>query len=165
MGKVILSHFGRRPLEFNAGRKYHPVNNFKPLGLWLSDEKDHGWAAWCRGEDWNLDGLKHESKFICDTSRWAVLDSAFKIVEFTEKYHLVKYGFYSEIDWRRVEKKFAGILISPYQWSLRMDDRVHWYYGWDCASGCVWDLTTVERIEAPRIEGAIPTAAISASHG
>jgi hypothetical protein len=21
-----------------------------------------------------------------------------------------------------------------------------WYYGWDCASGCIWDTSVIERV-------------------
>jgi hypothetical protein len=27
-----------------------------------------------------------------------------------------------------------------------VDDNCGWYYGWDCASGCIWDSAAVERV-------------------
>lgn len=27
---------------------------------------------------------------------------------------------------------------------MRLDNRCTWYYGWDCASGCIWDKDAIE---------------------
>ena len=29
----------------------------------------------------------------------------------------------------------------------RLDMETRWYYGWDCASGCVWDASAVQSVE------------------
>ena len=47
------------------------------------------------------------------------------------------------IDWHAVAQAYAGIEIAPYCWSLRFEYEFLWYYGWDCASGCVWELSAV----------------------
>lgn len=39
---------------------------------------------------------------------------------------------------RGVAKDYDGIEIAPYQESLRYD--LEWYYGWDVASGCIWNF-------------------------
>ena len=49
------------------------------------------------------------------------------------------------INWPAVAERYGGILITPYQWSHRMS--LHWYCGWDCASGCVWDLSQIKSVE------------------
>lgn len=41
------------------------------------------------------------------------------------------------IDWLRVKTQYGGIEIAPYQWKRRLSS--FWYYGWDCASGAIWD--------------------------
>ena len=48
-------------------------------------------------------------------------------------------------DWARVGEAYPGIIIAPYIWSRRLDGPM-WYYGWDCASGCVWDPSVVRSI-------------------
>jgi hypothetical protein len=40
------------------------------------------------------------------------------------------------IDWYKVGERYQAIEITPYFWERRLKFR--WYYGWDCASGCVW---------------------------
>lgn len=49
---------------------------------------------------------------------------------------------YLAIDWSAVAAQYGGILIAPYQWKRRLE--LTWYYGWDCASGCAWDLSLIE---------------------
>jgi hypothetical protein len=48
-----------------------------------------------------------------------------------------------EIEWGEVAKHYGGIEICPYQSSRRYSS---WYYGWDVASGCVWDSSAIKEI-------------------
>jgi hypothetical protein len=41
------------------------------------------------------------------------------------------------------------LLITPYIWSCRLD--FNWYYTWDCASGCFWDVSCLHRIPTPTL--------------
>ena len=50
------------------------------------------------------------------------------------------------IQWDRVAERYQGIVITPYIWSRRLEPETHWYYPWDCASGCIWDGEAVESI-------------------
>jgi hypothetical protein len=144
---MILSHFTNKKFIFNP-EKFYPLtrNHNKPYGLWLSDESDHGWRTWCRSEKYRLTRLRCHSKFNCDTSNWLVLRSSSEIKSFTETYQSSDNDYYS-IDWMRVQKEFKGILITPYQWQCRLNQKSRWYYSWDCASACVWDLTTITQIK------------------
>ena len=51
------------------------------------------------------------------------------------------------IDWPKVAERYDGIIIAPYQWSRRLDGPM-WYYGWDCASGCVWRARAVLELKS-----------------
>lgn len=46
------------------------------------------------------------------------------------------------IAWTAVADRWDGIIIAPYQWTRRYD--LAWYYGWDCASGCIWNLDAID---------------------
>lgn len=159
-----LNHYTQKPFEFNPRHGYRPCGsepNFKPVGLWLSDcSSDDGWKDWCETQQWNLSGITYKTEFICDISAWKVLRTTDEIVAFTDEYY-VRSGRDSEIistikresiDWPRVMREFPGILITPYNWPCR--HRFMWYYGWDCASACVWDLSTVEPVDEVRIRDA-----------
>jgi hypothetical protein len=64
--------------------------------------------------------------------------------------HQKPYGYYT-IDWFKVVRNFPGIIIAPYLWERRNSNGFNWdscwYYGWDCASGCIWDLRCIESFE------------------
>lgn len=52
--------------------------------------------------------------------------------------------------------RYDGIVITPYVWSMRLDRSAFWYYGWDCASGCIWNASAVaELVPLP----VVPTSA------
>lgn len=147
-----LSHYSDhevvalRPREPRVG-----WDGFKPQGLWVSvdGEESWGWREWCRSEDYPLGRVRHRVD-LREGCGILVLDSVAAMLEFTDRYEDKSRS--SEIfggrhiDWKRVMREWPGILIPQYQWSLRMD--LWWYYPWDCASGCIWDVETcVQTIE------------------
>jgi tRNA nucleotidyltransferase/poly(A) polymerase len=55
-------------------------------------------------------------------------------------------GLDKMIDWPTVASHYAGIEICPYRADKRNDDDAFWYYGWDVASGCVWNSSGVKEV-------------------
>lgn len=53
-------------------------------------------------------------------------------------------------DWIDVASRYSGIEIAPYQWKRRIHPSTFWYYTWDCASGCIWDLSAIKKFEVAR---------------
>lgn len=145
---MILSHFTERPFELYPQKRYPKLINGKPHGLWLSDEYDYGWKQWCQDNEFRLETLACQQDFECNLENWLVLKTCKEILQFTEQYryrdeiNLFRSEFF--INWPEIQKQYGGILITPYQWAIRMD--LMWYYGWDCASACVWDLTTIKPV-------------------
>jgi hypothetical protein len=121
----------------------------KPHGLWLSIEDyedDQNWKTWCEGEEFRLDTLKYRySVRIKDNSDILMLGTTQEIVDFGRKYALGdRKDYIPEIRWDVIMEKYDGIIIAPYNWECRMPSETMWYYGWDCASGCVWNMDCVE---------------------
>ena len=144
---MILSHFSYNPLRFDPRLTYAMDAWNKPVGLWLSDESQRqSWSAWCRAEEYATAGLRYRTDFSCDTEKWSVLDDEDKVVAFGETFTDPMNPEGLKIDWPRVAGRYSGIIISPYQWNMRLHTRARWYYGWDCASACVWDLSTIKQI-------------------
>lgn len=125
----------------------------KPMGLWVSDEEDYGWSQWC---DDNLfrdtsKQLMYEVK-LRSNSNVLRINSSEHLRLFSEEYAFsldadseesTEYeGYLRIIDWELVSKTYQGIIITPYQWNCRTE--LMWYYGWDCASGCIWDKNAIE---------------------
>lgn len=115
----------------------------KPIGLWfsVSGNGHYGWYEWCQDNDFNLDRLSvvHELTLAPD-ARVLRITTARQLKEFTKVYAtpLLPPTRLNVIEWGRVAEEYDGIVIAPYLAECRLDDRLFWYYGWDCASGCVW---------------------------
>jgi len=150
----ILSHFSESSFTLDPSRTYQEkelYNPTKPVGFWLSDESDFGWSKWCTNENFSLHRLTCRQDFECDLSKWLVLSNTKAILDFTEQYKMEelpsKYSFrFSHINWNKVKAEYGGILITPCDYSAQMDIRAFWYSNWDCASACVWDLTTLRSL-------------------
>ena len=135
---------------------------FKPRGLWFSPVgAENSWEDWCRGEDFNIEGLAHRHVLDLDETNLKMITSVAELDHFSIEYGRDAWGpdndksfVYWMINWRRLQREgYKGIVISPYQWSRRLDmGRGHgcvsdWYYPWDCASGCVWDSSAIRSVE------------------
>lgn len=122
----------------------------KPNGFWVSVAGPHDWPAYLvglRGTRGAVPAYRHRIELAPD-ARILTLDSAEAILAFSRDHGLasihgtpVPPG--DAIDWDLVEREWQGIIIAPYQPTLRRDPRTRWYYGWDCASGCIWDPAAI----------------------
>lgn len=118
------------------------IIDVKPKGLWYGVNED--WLRWCKSEQPNwIYPYNFELKI--NFSKIIVIKNYEQLKQFTEKYK--DYDSFSmvdyQIDWYKVAKKYSGIEISPYIYEARF--RVRWYYGWDCASGCVWKKDAIRK--------------------
>ncbi len=143
-----LIHYSKAPLESVASKDQYDAPGMKPEGLWLSVGK--AWQEWCEGEEFSLGNLERRYSIkLSSNARLLLLTTESSIRAFSDKY-----GRESEyrgettgslyVDWQRLAKQWQGIIIAPYQWRCRLD--LIWYYGWDCASGCVWDKEAIASI-------------------
>jgi hypothetical protein len=114
----------------------------KPKGLWYACGFD--WVEWCEGENFRLEGIKHKFVLDIDFSDILVLDNNEKILDFSKKYGSDTKHEYVMINWKKVSEDYSGLEICPYSWGLRM--KLMWYYGWDVASGCIWNKDVVINI-------------------
>jgi hypothetical protein len=143
-------HYSTKPLVKINGMRQKQKADGKPVGLWYSMPGEDGWAEWCRSAEFHLDSLAVETELKVDPSGMLVLTSLDELDTFHDAYSvpLTPGVCPHNIDWPRVAEEYAGIEISPYQWERRLEPGWLWYYGWDCASGCVWDAGAVEIIRS-----------------
>ena len=141
----------------------------KPGGLWYSC--GNGWLDWCLAESFGFGPYLFE---VCvDMDKIKVISNVEEFDEFAleygvsynqylRKYHPeaardqvelppINYGHRivrDYIDWGNFLEKegFYGIEINPYLWKRRLDGGM-WYYGWDCASGVIWNKDAVTSVE------------------
>lgn len=108
-----------------------------------------GWMTWCEANDYGSYGRSHfatEFRFRKDADV-LLISTEDELLAFTSEFRS-NFPSTSFIDWVAVAARYRGIVIAPYQWSLRLDRRCGWYYSWDVASACVWDVSCLERIDA-----------------
>ena len=159
MSELRLLHYSAKPLGRVRAVPQQNHDPFKPSGLWVSVEGDDDWLSWCQAEGYRTHALAHvhqvslrpsaHVKIIRGTDELDAFDGEFMLDNpslggLGDKFHA--------IDWRRVASLHQGIIIAPYVWSRR--HTFLWYYGWDCASGCIWDpaaIAAVRCVHAPAV--------------
>lgn len=145
-----LSHFSDDPVErmLFAHQDGKGVGVYKPCGLWISVDGPDDWPSWCKDENFrDVDEQYRYAVHLAKRHRVLVLDTLHEMIAFNREYR-VDVGFlHDQIDWARVAQDHDGVIIAPYHWDLRLENDFFWYYGWDCASGCIWHPRAVERLE------------------
>ena len=142
----------------NTPRYVQPLGP-KPRGFWFDVDGD--WLRWVLGEGYETDGSWHKPYWyeIVLPPRLCYVGSVAALDEFTKFYAVPIHEAppavnQYQIDWPRLAAEFDGIVIAPYQWSRR--NSLMWYYGWDCASGCIWrnqDRVEIKRVAVEVVRG------------
>ena len=138
------------PLVFDPTRRYDQADNFfKPRGLWVSHEPEvdsWGWKDWCLSESFR--DVSHRSIVTVKSGGILLIETVSALLDFAQEFRIIlpRYAIDDRIDWPRVVAAYSGIIIAPYQWSVRNEQM--WYYPWDCASGCIWNLDAIESVVA-----------------
>lgn len=147
-----LHHYSDKPVVLDRACRYESSGAYKPPGLWVSVPGEDDWPAWCRAEDFCVEKLAVAHRVtLAAEANVLLLTTAKELDAFATKFghvpeHMRQLSFkYAEIDWAAVARSWQGLVIAPYQHSRRFT--YHWYYGWDCASGVLWDLRAVASVE------------------
>lgn len=144
-------HYSAAPLgELHSTNPLKEDFPMKPFGLWFSVEIEglsDGWKEWCEIESFALDALAHQTEIIFkEDARILRISNIDELDEFTKQYNNPN-GLLPNralgIKWDVVAESYQGIIIAPYIWERRLHIDTTWYYGWDCASGCVWDVSAI----------------------
>lgn len=154
---MILEHYADTEITLDRDRTYtqpSPRTYSKPRGFWVSVKGEDDWPSWCRNEGFAPHRLSvRHSVVLSSTENILQLTSIEALDAFTRTYGLAErksYGSHSwtdmAIDWSCVAGEYDGVLIAPYQWGRRMG--LDWYYGWDVASGCIWNLSAIKSVSA-----------------
>lgn len=156
-----LRHYTAAPFVLDREMAYEqrtPITHAKPRGLWVSVLGEDDWPSWCREENFGADRLEFEHEVtLTDGAGVIVVDTLEALKAFEAQWGIRESKSYRStsgafehswvdvsIDWQAVQREHAGIIIAPYQWAARLEH--DWYYGWDVASGCIWDLTAIESV-------------------
>ena len=154
-----FEHYSSAAVEFDPDFDYseYVKRRDKPTGFWVSVAGEDDWPSWCRSEEFrDIDNSVRHDVILSPSANLLVLDTTTSMREFDAEYGVldsIEYRGYA-IDWPRLYGEYDGIVIAPYQWSERHGD-LGWYYTWDCASGCVWNLHAIVSVTAAPIRQAV----------
>lgn len=146
IGKMVkeqtlkLYHYSEQPLK-EVQKPENKYKYFKPNGLWVSDDDDYSWKEWCKDNDFRVEKLKYKTEIILKPcANILIIDTLDKLDAFHNEYDGDNDRF--GLAWPLVAERYDGIIISPYRHERRL--QYLWYYGWDCASGCIWNPDVIE---------------------
>jgi hypothetical protein len=151
-----LVHYSNRPLGevYACEQLEFPVS--KPHGLWVSvDGGGGGWRKWCLKEDWGQEYLAVATQVILvPNANILHIATSAELAAFTRRFggalspNLQAMGLYG-IHWKAVAEQYDGVVIAPYRWKSSMfHSKLSWYWGWDCACGCIWQPRAVAEVYA-----------------
>jgi hypothetical protein len=162
-------HWAQNPVTLQR-MTYPQMGHPKPNGFWF--DVNGSWKRWCDAVQFGPEALHfRHTVTILDTSRILILKDAKDIDLFTRRFghdltgHIMPLQSHEELDqftgqygkdlfkdilgqftnyimWGEVTKEYSGIIISPY--SRARSQTYLWYYGWNCAGGCIWDTDIIE---------------------
>lgn len=135
----------------DAKQKY--VADYKPKGLWY--QLNDSWKEWCSYEmpHW-LQDYNYEYILEIDYTNILVITNEIELILFHEEYKKsIDISLSLKlIDWEKVSKKYKGIEITNYLYSMRFERDFMWYYPWDVASGCIWDKSAIKLFKQIKYE-------------
>lgn len=146
--RVEIHHLEIMPYNQNTYDWEGKIWQTKPVGLWLSLNDD--WKQWCLSENFMIEDLKYEYEvFLHNNANILYLHTPKELFSFTQKY---PFKYESDrntrwLDWNKVKEEYQGIIIPKYLCECRLSRKSSWYYGWDCASGCIWDITCIKEFK------------------
>lgn len=155
-----LRHFAHEPvMEFDREYAYpkleRPSTYSKPVGFWFSNEDSaDGWKTWCASENFYSERLENEHVVeLAEDATILYLRTVEEMRAFQVKYgrQIDPHDFYRTLSapytimWDLVALDYQGIVIPRYMYEARWG--MEWYYTWDVASGCVWDLSAIKSVE------------------
>lgn len=152
-----LRHYADKQVTLDRSRVYRQLEYVrpytKPVGFWVSVLGEDDWPSWCMSEEFQIESLAFEHAVtIADGANILLLGTATALDRFTEEFgvrtvHSLNGSVWTNvhINWHGVISRYDGIIIAPYQWERRLE--LDWYYGFDCASGCIWNLSAIASLE------------------
>jgi len=136
----------------------------KPIGIWYGI--GDSWIDWCVSEGFG--GIhQYIYEVVVNESRILTIDNMRDFEKFENEHHDLadwrkelqkadnlifqelmlctgRKSYLDSMNYGNVAKSFDGIEITPYQWEKRLESM--WYYGWDCASGCIWNPDAITEL-------------------
>lgn len=136
-----------KPLTKIEYRKQNLIIDIKPTGFWVSDDDEYGWRNWCHNECFRPENLELAYEItLVENHHVRIIKTSEEIKQWTRYYSRLNLHRFS-LDWLAMRQEWDGLIITPYHWEIRLDPDHAWYYGWDCASGCIWNPAAIRSFD------------------
>ena len=142
-------HYTPSPdLVLDRSRTYVSARADKPHGFWISPVTD-GWRAWRESASWGIPDTEYVYRVTFAPNANLLTLTAGDVWDLHHQFPRGRMDevmpFYPHYErhpsWETIMERYDGVLIPEYHWQCRME--VDWYHGWDCASGCIWNLNAI----------------------
>lgn len=137
-----------KSFNIDLTRSYNQTLDNKPNGLWYAVNDE--WRKYIRGNipHWNC---PNNFSLEIDKPNMFFIDSMEDVQLFNDEYLVKQSGIFGYIDWEKVSQRYSGIEITDFSKIRHRDNKgsytpVFWTYGWDVSSGCIWDLSIVNKV-------------------
>jgi hypothetical protein len=130
----------------------------KPNGLWVSVEGEHDWLSWCGGKIvYPAEALSRPTQIVLRPDAQVLHIKGPEALEAFDREFGGRSSWADQcsdpslfeghaVQWGKVAALYDGIVIAPYLPSIALDGTVRWYYGWDCAAGCIWNSAAIAEL-------------------
>lgn len=118
----------------------------KPRGIWYSCGIE--WIDFTVNEQPHWFYPEYVYSLAIETDTLVTIHNAADMKAFDDAYGTT---WKESIDWEACAEKYDGIEICP--WLRSMETKFPWYFGWDVASGCIWNpeiILDVSHIKVPQ---------------
>lgn len=150
-----LYHYSREKLNFDSEFSYPSLlfpsflcGIAKPAGFWVSPDVKEDWPAFANTTEAMHKRFKPRFRYktrihLRDGHNVLIIRNNRQFLELEEKFtDRVEGPFTRFLNIEKLRKQYDGLIITKYFWEFRMTS--DWYYTWDCASGCIWNLDVIK---------------------
>ncbi len=145
--RIIMSKYDT--IDFDSNKVGEQEVGSKPKGLWYGI--GDSWIRWVRSEmeDWEQDNV-----FKLNINKTNILKISHILeLKLYDRIYGMDYNGMRMMNWVEVAKDYDGIEIAPYIIEARFE--YDWYYGWDVASGCIWNkdaITSIDKLVVDNVD-------------
>jgi len=143
----------------------------KPIGLWFSVVDENGtdsWRSLCTFKGIDLIQQPHVTEIIFKKDARLFRLFGENDIDALDAKHRFSPGYpewlkenpdytRSGIRWNLVAEEYDGVIAAPHCIARHLEQ--HWYFTWECASGCIWNSIAVESLSGLESQSEVITGA------
>jgi len=145
--RIIMSKYDT--IDFDSNKVGEQEVGSKPKGLWYGI--GDSWIRWVRSE---MEDWEHDNVFKLNINKTNILKISHILeLKLYDRIYGMDYNGMRMMNWVEVAEDYDGIEIAPYINGAQFE--YDWYYGWDVASGCIWNkdaITSIDKLVVDNVD-------------